>query len=209
MVPCDNNQGLRAVVPVPGGGHRRALVEAFHDRHFWASNPFSKTGKVEVRAILPNFLQTRGWAMRLDNPGGGSFTLGPRGSREIKPRLIGGQTFTPAEIIAAGQVSIQLIVLVDGLNMQHRVGRAPIELCDGAVVLDVDRARAREHGVEHVEVVLDHAHRVAGRERVSGSVEAPQPRSSCPDLIRASIHLRKKLFQKKMDCRVKPGQARQ
>jgi len=115
MVPCDNNQGLRAVVPVPGGGHRRALVEAFHDRHFWASNPFSKTGKVEVRAILPSFLQTRGWAVRLDNPGGGSFTLGPRGSREIKPRLIGGQTFTPAEIIAAGQVSIQLIVLVDGL----------------------------------------------------------------------------------------------
>jgi hypothetical protein len=28
--------------------------------------------------------------------------------------------------------------------------------------------------------------------------------SSCPDLIRASIHLRKKLFSKKMDCRVIP-----
>jgi hypothetical protein len=28
---------------------------------------------------------------------------------------------------------------------------------------------------------------------------------SCPDLIRASIHLRKKSFSKKMDHRVKPG----
>jgi hypothetical protein len=32
-----------------------------------------------------------------------------------------------------------------------------------------------------------------------------QKHSSCPDLIRASIHLPKKLFSKKMDCRVKPG----
>ena len=28
---------------------------------------------------------------------------------------------------------------------------------------------------------------------------------SCPDLIRASIHLRKKVLAKKMDHRVKPG----
>ena len=28
---------------------------------------------------------------------------------------------------------------------------------------------------------------------------------SCPDLIRASIHLRKKVVSKKMDHRVKPG----
>jgi len=32
-----------------------------------------------------------------------------------------------------------------------------------------------------------------------------QTHSSCPDLIRASIHLRKKFLLKKMDCRVKPG----
>ena len=28
MVPCDNNLGLRAMIPVPGGGRRRALVES-------------------------------------------------------------------------------------------------------------------------------------------------------------------------------------
>jgi hypothetical protein len=115
MVPSDNNQGLRAVVPVPGGGQRRALVAAFRERRFWASNPFAKTSKVKVRAILPGFLLTRGWAINLDNPGAGSFTLGPRGARVIKPRLVGGQTFTAAEVIAAGQVAIELVVFVDGL----------------------------------------------------------------------------------------------
>jgi hypothetical protein len=115
MVPCDNNQGLRGVIPVPGGGHRRALLAAFRNRRFWASNPFAKTGKVEVRVILPAFLLTRGWSMHFDNPGGGSFSLGPRGTRVIKPRLIGGQSFTAAEVIAAGQVAIELVVLVEGL----------------------------------------------------------------------------------------------
>ena len=38
MVPCDNNLGLRAVIPVPGGGRRRALVHPSVSG-FWASNP--------------------------------------------------------------------------------------------------------------------------------------------------------------------------
>jgi len=33
----------------------------------------------------------------------------------IKPRLVGGQSFTGAEVIAAGQVAIELVVLVEGL----------------------------------------------------------------------------------------------
>jgi zinc metalloprotease ZmpB len=37
LVPCDNNLGLRGLIPVPGAGGRRALVEAFHERTFWAS----------------------------------------------------------------------------------------------------------------------------------------------------------------------------
>ena len=39
----------------------------------------------------------------------------------------------------------------------------------------------------------------------SGAGEKTQTHSSCPDLIRASINLRDKLFSKKMDHRVKPG----
>ncbi|HWE13234.1 MAG TPA: hypothetical protein VG365_06975 [Solirubrobacteraceae bacterium] len=115
LVPCDNNLALRAVIPVPGGGHRRALVASFHERRFWAANPFARTGKVEVRADVPAFLATRGWEVKLDNPGAGSFSLGPRDAREIKPRLIGGRSFTAAELTAAGHVAIDFVVLVDGL----------------------------------------------------------------------------------------------
>jgi hypothetical protein len=115
MVPTDNNQGLRAVIPVPGGGYRKALVKAFQGRRFWASNPFPDTAKMEVRSVLPTFLSSRGWAVNLDNPGGGSFTLGPRDTREIHPRLIGGQNFTTLEVQAAGRVAIEFIILADGL----------------------------------------------------------------------------------------------
>jgi zinc metalloprotease ZmpB len=115
LVPCDNNLGLRAVIPVPGGGHRDDLVAAFHGRRFWASNPFARTAKMEIRAVLPAFLASRGWGVRLDNPGGGSFSLGPRDSRIIRPRLISGQDFTALDVQAAGRVAIEFVVLADGL----------------------------------------------------------------------------------------------
>jgi zinc metalloprotease ZmpB len=115
LVPCDNNLGLRAVIPVPGGGHRHALVEAFRERRFWASNPFAHTVKMEIRAVLPTFLTSRGWTAQLDNPGGGSFSLGPHGTRIIQPRLIGGQDFTGLDVQAAGYVAIEFVVLADAL----------------------------------------------------------------------------------------------
>jgi zinc metalloprotease ZmpB len=115
LVPCDNNLGLRAVIPVPGGGHRDALVEAFEKREVWASNPFSKTAIMEIRPVLPSFLASRGWTMLLDNPGGGSFSLGPRDSRRIRPRLVSGKDFTATELQLAGYVAIELIVLADGI----------------------------------------------------------------------------------------------
>ena len=115
LVPTDNNLGLRAVIPVPGGGHRHALEEAFERREFWANNPFGKTAKMEVRVVMPPFLLSRGWAALLTNPGGGSFSLGPRDSRVIRPRLIGGQDFTALDVQLAGYVPIEFIVLADGL----------------------------------------------------------------------------------------------
>jgi hypothetical protein len=115
LVPCDNNLALRAVIPVPGGGHRHALAAAFRHRRFWASNPFQHGAKMEIRAILPPFLSSRGWTVRFANPGAGSFTLGDRGTRIIRPRLVSGQDFTAAQVAAAGKVAIEMVVLADGL----------------------------------------------------------------------------------------------
>ena len=115
LVPCDNNLGLRGLIPVPGGGGRDRLVEAFARRQFWASNPFARPAPIEVRAELPSLLSSRGWAVTLDNPGGGTFTVGPRASRRIRPRLISGQNFTASEVLAAGRVAIDFLVLADGL----------------------------------------------------------------------------------------------
>jgi hypothetical protein len=115
LVPNDNNLGLRALVPVPGGGGKKALVKAFVGRRFWAQNPFPHPDKVEVRVTLPPFLASRGWSVALRNAGGGSFSLGPRASRVIRPRLIPGSSFTAAQVLAAGDVTIVAEVLVDGL----------------------------------------------------------------------------------------------
>jgi len=150
LVPCDNNLGLRAVVPVPGGGHRHALEEAFEKREFHACNPLAKTAAMEVRAVMPAFLTSKGWGMKLDNPGGGSFSLGPRAAREIRPRLISGQDFTPAEVQLAAPVEIVMVVLADGLVV-------------GGItyVLDPDmehpaREFAEEHQEHHEEKHHDH-----------------------------------------------------
>jgi len=64
---------------------------------------------------LPSFLTGRGWSATLANPGGGAFTLGPRGERIVRPRLISGQDFTALELEAAGRVAVDLLVLANGL----------------------------------------------------------------------------------------------
>jgi len=115
LVPADNNSALRNMVALPAAGGRCALEAAFCNRVFWAQNPFAKTARIKVQAVMPAFLSTRGWAMRFDNPGGGNFTLGPRASREVRPRLVSGREFSPAELADAGATSIVIRVLADGI----------------------------------------------------------------------------------------------
>jgi hypothetical protein len=145
LVPCDNNLALRAVFPVPGGGGARALEAAFEHRRFWAANPFASTGKVEVRAELPVFLASRGWTLVLENPGGGSFSLGPRDAREILPRLHRGHTFTAAEVAAAGTLAIELVVVVEGIV----VGGLSYELDPTLDHAPADRHDRKRHEHEH------------------------------------------------------------
>lgn len=115
LVPTDNNTAMRAVIPVPGGGGRCALEAAFCNRKFWAQNPTAKTARMEVRAVLPAFLASRGWVMRFDNPGGGKFSLGPRDQRLMRPRLLSGRDFGVDELMDAGPMAIRVLVLADGL----------------------------------------------------------------------------------------------
>jgi hypothetical protein len=115
LVPSDNNIAMRALIPVPGGGGRCALEAAFCNREFWAQNPFGKTARMEIRAQLPSLLANGGWTMRFDNPGEGLFSLGPRESRLIRPRLLSGREFTAGEVTDAGGATITCLVLADGL----------------------------------------------------------------------------------------------
>jgi len=115
LVPSDNNIAMRSLIPVPGGGGRCALEAAFCNRKFWAQNPFAKPARMEIRAVFPPFWESRGWAMSFNNPGGGNFTLGARGAREIRPVLLSGRDFSASELGNAGDVAITIEVLANGL----------------------------------------------------------------------------------------------
>lgn len=115
LVPSDNNIAMRTLIPVPGGGGRCALEAAFCNRSFWAQNPLAKVARMEIRAVLPTLLASRGWAMRFNNPGGSSFSLSARGVREIRPLLLSGRDFSAAELADAGGATIDILVLADGL----------------------------------------------------------------------------------------------
>lgn len=117
LVPFDNNMAQRGIIPIPGGGGRRRLMEAFRHRHFWVNNPFDRTARVEIQGVLPNFLSSRGWLISWDNPGAAGFSLGPRAERKIEPRLVDGRDFTVAEVLLAGRVAIEMHVFVDGLEV--------------------------------------------------------------------------------------------
>src|SRR5690348_8553419 len=96
------------LVPVPGGGGREDLVEAFRDRELWVSNPFDHPAQVQISVDLPALLATRGWQVTFGEAGASSFTLGPRASRSLRPRLIDGADFTAVDVIGAGSPAIWL-----------------------------------------------------------------------------------------------------
>lgn len=109
LVPFDNNIGQRNVAPVAGGGGLTGLSESFANRHFWVNNPYDFEGRVKLEVDLPDFLIQRGWSADFANPGGASFTLTGRGSREVLPRLKPGSDFSPADVQKAGSRAIIVV----------------------------------------------------------------------------------------------------
>jgi hypothetical protein len=136
LVPFDNNIVQRNVAPVPGGGGAGALVAAFVNRSFIARNPYERPARIELRALLPRFLEERGWHLRFANPGGATFTLGPRADRQIVLDLRPGRDFGPHD--AVGDPEIVVAALIDGMTvggMSYRVDprltKPPVEVSKG------------------------------------------------------------------------------
>jgi hypothetical protein len=138
LVPFDNNIAQRNVAPVASGPF--TLVESFRGRHFFVNNPFDRSVRIEIQAVLPEFLRRRRWGIRFLSPGADAFTLGPRGSREVVLYLEQGEDFSVDDVVAAEpNTGIDLLTLADGLpigGMTYRVDPSlkepPRELPEGA-----------------------------------------------------------------------------
>jgi zinc metalloprotease ZmpB len=98
LVPFDNNIGQRNVAPVAGGGGLSGLRASFGPRRFWVNNPYGFEGRVSLDVALPTWLTERGWSPAFVNPGGSSFTLPARGSREVLLELKPGSDFSPSDV---------------------------------------------------------------------------------------------------------------
>jgi hypothetical protein len=136
LVPFDNNIAQRNVAPVAGGGGGLNLAASFERRRFRARNPYTRAVRVTLDVALPDFLRKRGWEIRFQNPGGASFTLGPRDGREVVMSLKRGTDFSAADVIsAAPKAGIEIITLVDGIPIggmtyaiDPRLKTPPVEL---------------------------------------------------------------------------------
>jgi len=151
LVPFDNNIAQRNVAPVPGGGGASGLAEAFRHRRFWARNPYKRSVRYKLDVAMPDFLRRRGWELQFHNPGGASFTLGPRDNREIILSLTPGQEFTPADVAAAGRAAVIDIhaliddILIGGMSyaIDPKLKTPPAELPTGRDRPDCTHAAKR------------------------------------------------------------------
>lgn len=112
LVPFDNNIGQRNVAPVAGGGGAFGLAASFENRSFTARNPFDRTARLTLEAILPPFLTKRGWTVRFQSAGGAGFSLPARGDRKVVFTLVPGADFKPSDV--GNNSLIQIRTRIDG-----------------------------------------------------------------------------------------------
>ncbi len=93
LVPFDNNIGQRNVHPVlPNAKH---LIKFLRRHLLWIRNPLSKSVNCRIEVELPQFLQSRGWAVRVVSEGGTKFEMGPRDRRLVVLSIEPGEEFSP------------------------------------------------------------------------------------------------------------------
>jgi zinc metalloprotease ZmpB len=122
LVPNDNNIGQRNVYPIAGSG-TSGLTADFNRLSFELKNPHLTTAAMEVRAVLPSFLEERGWKIQYLNRGGASFPLPSGASRNMVIRLIPGADFSPTDVAASPDKTIHLYgyaggILVGGMSYE-------------------------------------------------------------------------------------------
>ena len=116
LVPNDNNIGQRNVYPISGGG-TSGLTTDFNRLTFQLKNPHLTTAAMEVRTVLPSFLEQRGWKIEFLNRGGASFPLPPHESRNMIIRLTSGRDFSPADVTASPDKTIHLYGYAGGIRV--------------------------------------------------------------------------------------------
>jgi zinc metalloprotease ZmpB len=87
FVPFDNNIGQRNVHPVILGNWRN-ILEYVKKLTFQVVNPFKKSVKVELVAILPKELTQEKYWILFGNQGGNKFELGPRETRKVSLSMV-------------------------------------------------------------------------------------------------------------------------
>ncbi|MFM9700267.1 hypothetical protein [Streptomyces europaeiscabiei] len=116
LVPNDNNIGQRNVTIVPGGAGPEALIASMTDAVFVAGNNLPRPARMKLRVTMPGVLAEKGWAIDLDEAANG-FRLDAGAKRRLKLRLAPGQSFTADELRQAGEQSIEVGLLADGMEI--------------------------------------------------------------------------------------------
>jgi hypothetical protein len=116
LVPNDNNVGQRNVSIVPGGGGPEALISSMADAVFIAGNNLNRSALMLLKVTMPKVLADKGWSLDLGDAAEG-FRLRPDEKRALRLRLVPGEAFTADELRAAGDQSIEVGLLADGMEL--------------------------------------------------------------------------------------------
>ncbi len=114
LVPHDNNIALRSVFSVTGSDAGR-LGKDFSGISFQVKNPFNKSARMSVNAILPSFLVKRGWKISFGKAGAATFMLEPGAARDVNFKLRAGRPFSAAVAGNEKHPSIEIIARADGI----------------------------------------------------------------------------------------------
>jgi zinc metalloprotease ZmpB len=116
LVPNDNNIGQRNVQPVAGGGGMEGLKATLNGLTFSAANPNKKTAQMQVRAIVPPVLASRGWKVTFAGlPDGNKFMLASGAKRDIKIAVTPGKQFTASNVKSARIRHVNIELLADDI----------------------------------------------------------------------------------------------